>query len=610
MRWTARIVTLIAMLPAGLTASWPADSSVFRPLDLDFPGVIDTADALALAEIYLALDLPAQALMLGEQLASLVPDQAEPRLVISRALLALRRPAAAEAALREVLRAWPGHADARLLLAALLRADGRRAEADLLDGGEPDAVSFVPPPGDTEPPPAPATSDLRDPRALRQLALLELGSGRAAQAVWHLLAAARLQPDAETWGLLAHAEACAGRWDDTLRHAESALRLAPDDWRAGVLRAVALRMLDRFDEAEREASAWQERNPLCYAAHYERGAVLGDQDRDREALPHLARAVELAPECAGCWAALGHARLRTGQFDAAGAALARASELGQEDAALLDQHALLAMYQHRAGDAEQLLRRALELEPDAARCWENLGWLLFDQGRLAEAETCLRELSRLKADGWAGYDTLPLAAFHALTGHRQRARDTVLEAVRRSQDPDFLAWAAYHLLAADYAREAEAILDIARSRDPDAAWPVLVLARVYRRQGRAERLPALLEPLLRVAAGGREGTEVLLRSAEAEALLGHPARAAQQLALATERGYGADAEEMATIAAVLALAGDRDGALAALREALDAGYADLRWLRLDPDLDDLRTDPRFEEMLAGRVTVWPVRSRR
>lgn len=52
-----------------------------------------------------------------------------------------------------------------------------------------------------------------------------------------------------------------------------------------------------------------------------------------------------------------------------------------------------------------------------------------------------------------------------------------------------------------------------------------------------------------------------------------------------------------SLACGLALAGDRDGAFEYLHKAVAAGYADRRTLQDDPDLDGIREDPRFEQVL-------------
>ena len=46
--------------------------------------------------------------------------------------------------------------------------------------------------------------------------------------------------------------------------------------------------------------------------------------------------------------------------------------------------------------------------------------------------------------------------------------------------------------------------------------------------------------------------------------------------------------------------GDLDRAIAALEQAITSGYWNLGWMQHDPDLDPLRADPRFVELMKGR----------
>lgn len=54
------------------------------------------------------------------------------------------------------------------------------------------------------------------------------------------------------------------------------------------------------------------------------------------------------------------------------------------------------------------------------------------------------------------------------------------------------------------------------------------------------------------------------------------------------------------IACGLARQGDLEGALQALQGAVDAGFHDGDWARKDPDLESIRSDPRFEGILNAR----------
>ena len=53
------------------------------------------------------------------------------------------------------------------------------------------------------------------------------------------------------------------------------------------------------------------------------------------------------------------------------------------------------------------------------------------------------------------------------------------------------------------------------------------------------------------------------------------------------------------IACIHALEGDKDGAIEALANAVDAGFNDLAWAAKDGDLKSLREDPRFAKLVNG-----------
>lgn len=57
------------------------------------------------------------------------------------------------------------------------------------------------------------------------------------------------------------------------------------------------------------------------------------------------------------------------------------------------------------------------------------------------------------------------------------------------------------------------------------------------------------------------------------------------------------AEEQYDLGCLLALTGNKDGALAALDTALAKGFAEPEWTRADEDLESLRSDARFKDLL-------------
>jgi tetratricopeptide (TPR) repeat protein len=72
------------------------------------------------------------------------------------------------------------------------------------------------------------------------------------------------------------------------------------------------------------------------------------------------------------------------------------------------------------------------------------------------------------------------------------------------------------------------------------------------------------------------------------------------LALAA-RAYEIEPDEpmlLYNVACVLALAGELEPAIERLERAVDRGFAHLPWIRSDSNLDPLREQPRFAELVA------------
>jgi adenylate cyclase len=67
-----------------------------------------------------------------------------------------------------------------------------------------------------------------------------------------------------------------------------------------------------------------------------------------------------------------------------------------------------------------------------------------------------------------------------------------------------------------------------------------------------------------------------------------------------ERALEIDADDAGVrynVACLYALEGETARAMGALEEAVRAGFANVDWIKNDPDLDSLRADPRFQTLL-------------
>jgi TolB-like protein/Flp pilus assembly protein TadD/tRNA A-37 threonylcarbamoyl transferase component Bud32 len=240
-------------------------------------------------------------------------------------------------------------------------------------------------------------------------------------------------------------------------------------------------------------------------------------------------------------------------------------------AGIAECHAFLRLYfgagREAVEAAERAGARAIELAPGAAEAREARGLALFVAGNYDEAETELRHAIEIDA---ALYDP------HYISGRMSFMRGRVEEA------------AAHYERACAIAPE---------SYD---AW--YLLGMCYRRLGRAaDARNAELECIEAVKRTTRyhpDDTRALTMGAAVLAALGEPDSAASWV----ERALGIDRDEPVisyNAACVYTALGRFDDAINCLGSARTTIAA--AWMRNDPDLDPLRGDARFRELLEPQV---------
>jgi len=241
------------------------------------------------------------------------------------------------------------------------------------------------------------------------------------------------------------------------------------------------------------------------------------------------------------------------------AAARKALEL---DDNLVEAHVELAgmyyLYDFDWAASEREFRRALELNPNYAPAHEYYGWYLAAMGRSDEGISEVRRAEALD----------PLSAeISSLLGwnlHSARRYDEAVTELRKCVDLDPNYWPGYYYLARSYQQqgrfdEAIAALQKARGIEDQIAVPLGELAHAYAGSGRkAEARQALAELLER-----------------------------------SKRGH----VSKYIIATVYAALGDKNEALNRLEQA----YAERSWylafLKVDPELDSLRSEPRFQDLV-------------
>lgn len=245
--------------------------------------------------------------------------------------------------------------------------------------------------------------------------------------------------------------------------------------------------------------------------------------------------------------------------------------------------------------AKAAAQQALALDPNLADAHVALGDVSFYyewDWAVAEAEY----VRAISLDGSDVYARRQYAHMLAAAGRTDEARRQADQAVSIDPlTPDVTLTAglmAYYQRRYDEARE---ILHRVTLMDPRFAGAYRTLARIEEARGNITDAIDLTDRSLRLTdtpAWRSQGIRL-------RALAGHPALARRSLAqlysrLAVE-GRTLDGPHEAYVRLAL---GERDAAIDLLSAAVDARDPAVLWMAVDPRLDPIRTDPRFQSLVA------------
>jgi tetratricopeptide (TPR) repeat protein len=151
------------------------------------------------------------------------------------------------------------------------------------------------------------------------------------------------------------------------------------------------------------------RNPDCWMAHSNLGAILAERGQADAAFAHFQRALEIKPDYAEVHSNLGLALAGLGQLDSAIAQYERALEI-QPDYAVAHYNLGNALF--RRGEIDRAIahyQKALEIKPDYAEAHVNLGNVLVGRGQLDAAIAHFRKALKIKPDFAEAHNSLAMA---------------------------------------------------------------------------------------------------------------------------------------------------------------------------------------------------------
>jgi serine/threonine-protein kinase len=319
-----------------------------------------------------------------------------------------------------------------------------------------------------------------------------------------------------------------------------------------------------LDRAREHAELAVRADPQLAVARIALGTVHTVRREHEQAIAELRQAVSLDPRSADAHRELASALANGGRSEEAVDELDRAAELAPDDWRLWERRGLVALRAGDAAGAEAPLRRATELAPDNPGVFKNLASALIRQGRWEEAAAALQGALEIQPLA-STYTNLGTLQFYL--GRYEASRDSFERAIALGANQylhwanlaDACRWTERPEQAAEAYRRAVQLLRLELEAAPDNLKLRSRLALFLAKQGDTE---GALAELGRLPADGTETPDAAYRRA-----------------------------------VVLEIAGRREAALGALEAALAAGYP-AEEARRDPELLELRRDPRYHRLAA------------
>lgn len=397
-------------------------------------------------------------------------------------------------------------------------------------------------------------------------------------------------------------------------------------------------------ESETELRAKPTENTDAYVFYLEgSGRLRSSRDEDvmRIAITLFEKALDIDPRFARAYAGICEAELRlfeasrsSGDFEAAQDACQKATEL--DPGLNIEIHLALGnLFRYRGwyDQAEEQLNRALALDPVAVDAYIQFGQIRQEQDRRGEAEEYYLQAVELKRNYWRAHEALGsfyyrteryeeavrefgiatelapdaasafggLGAAYSMLGDVEKANIATEESLRlKPSRQGFTNLGIRHYYAGRFADAAEMQLKaIELAPDDHRLWGRL--AESYRfvpgkeEESRAAyaRAAELAEASLKINSEDWKSIGLL---GLYYAYLGQPDKALELVDNSIETS-NRNSEAFYFKALERLVANDPEAAIAALEDSLEMDPRYSRFLETDPDLQQLRDDERFQELL-------------
>jgi serine/threonine protein kinase/TolB-like protein/Tfp pilus assembly protein PilF len=243
--------------------------------------------------------------------------------------------------------------------------------------------------------------------------------------------------------------------------------------------------------------------------------------------------------------------------------------------------------------ANEAARKALEIDDDLAEAHSDMAFVHFwYDWDWAAAESESRRAIELKPNDPLAHD------LYALTLEPMGRTDEAIAEDKKAIDLDPLSLHSNGSLGVNlyYARRyAQAIVQLRKAidLDPNYWWAHSYLGRAYEQQGQFPEAIAEFQEALRSASGITEPKAFLGRVYAVSGKRAEARKVLNELNDVSKQIYVSPYN----IAQIYAGLGEKDQALAWLERAFAERSTWMTYLKVDPGLDSLRSDPRFQDLL-------------
>jgi len=330
-----------------------------------------------------------------------------------------------------------------------------------------------------------------------------------------------------------------------------------------------------FEGAEIAFKSGLELNPNYAMTYHWYSRMLSGMGRHEDALALHQKAAELDPLSATLKVSIGADLQYLGRFDEA---LARYRSTVETNPGYAPAYNYIANFHWlvsgQLNEAVKWKRKSLSLDPGHTFYHVDLGFLFLDLGDLSEAEYWMRHAIAQNPEGF--WPNLGMQWFHAYRGDDAAALDYGRRAIAINPRVSFvLSVLRDHELRAGRHTEARALYAEVHPELLDESEPKIDGAN-YR--------SAIDLALVLSKTGEQDRVDMLLN------------RSLQHIQ--TVPRLGDDGYRIADVQ-IYALLGEKQKALSALRQAIDAGWRGIWWyyLKHDPILESIHDEPEFQAMV-------------